>query len=179
MSGDHLRILKSFIHHSRIDVRISERRLRLIIAEAVKLSRGDCNQRHSLAWIDPEGEVHMLDPYDTHENWAHDVMKKNGWETWYTPNFELLLKGYVRVTNGTTFSFIQHPTNVPQRVMRSVVDIMMQCVQFEEDGPEDLKTVIEYGQSNDARLMTMSVADFIEKYAEKDQIENFYSALMR
>jgi len=160
-------------------VRISERRLRLIIAEAVKLSRGDCNQRHSLAWIDPEGEVHMLDPYDTHENWAHDVMKKNGWETWYTPNFELLLKGYVRVTNGTTFSFFQHPTNVPQRVMRSVVDIMMQCVQFEEDGPEDLKTVIEYGQSNDARLMTMSVADFIEKYAEKDQIENFYSALMR
>lgn len=160
-------------------MRISERKLRFVIAEAIKLSRGDCWQRHSLAWIDPEGEIHMLDPHDTHENWAHDVMKQNGWETWYTPNFELLLKGYVRVTNGTTFSFFQHPTNVPQHVMRSVVDIVTQCAQFEGRSPEELEILIEYGLSNDMKSMTMSVADFIEKYAEKDQIENFYSALMR
>ena len=171
-------------------MKIAERRLRMIIREA--LSRKGCYEySHSLAWIDPNGGTHSVKPnYFTHAHWADQsfiadralraefgkekalLMPANQKQR------ELISLGWVRVVNGTNFMIEDEIDDLTDEAISAIIKLMSSCANLQDIGIED-ETYIRF----DSKVTTLnsrsfnSIADFVDEWGSPSDIEKLYSSL--
>ena len=149
-----------------------------------ELDRTTCSPyTHSLAWIERNGKINILAPYQTHLQWAEQRSEDEGWGSYGSLGLYAdevaMQKGYVRVSNGLNFSFIVPLLNQPDYVIYSILEIVLSCAKELKYDPEEQIMFLEQytGRKSIPKVEIINVADFIEKYGTDEYAERLYKAL--
>ncbi len=169
-------------------MRITERQLRKIIREA--LSRKDCNEySHSLAWIDPGGEIHAVKPdYFTHAHWADNSWiadsalraalgeEKALLMSATEKQRELLNLGWIRVVNGTHFMIENEISELTDEAISAIIKLMGDCAKLQGGDIEGAEVYFDSKATTLSNRSFNSIADFVDEWGSPSDIEELYSS---
>jgi len=170
-------------------MKITERKLRHVIREALSLNRTNCSPyTHSLAWIEPSGKVHILKPKETHNEWMtmrsfYDRWSKGdrsiGWDDYALEN------GWVRVTNGTMFEIFGSVDAISDGAIQGIIEVLLGCASALKSDPENTRVYFDQrAKLPDGTISykrrpaaATTIADFVQRYGTEADAERLYSAL--
>ena len=155
---------------------MGNRQLRGIIRKLIlEISEFGCN-KHSLGWIDPNGNFYDITEYsETHDEWMDRYQEQEGGS--WTPH--TVPDGWIKVSNTSEFWFEgedwseMHPNQVD-----AMIKIWMQCGKRHSRWIKtDAETrLLNFMLPDD--VLQLTIGDFLDNFGSQEQQDVFFSWLM-
>lgn len=147
---------------------------RVVQGHIKRSARDLCDvDNHSMAWIDPQGAIHMLNGY-MHYQWATEQLEKEGKVPTRDPSGDLILEGWLEVSNLKNIRVKKIP-ELSWHAWKSYLGMAIKCPDAFKN-PEADDITVDQLQGSSTRK---SLGDLLHRFGGRDLENEFYLAMSR
>jgi hypothetical protein len=139
---------------------------------------------HSYAWIDPQGEVFLLE--EPHSEFGYEILENDPdvlLDDEISPTKILMKRGWIPIRNIWEIDVL-HLRDLRGPARRSVIEIFIQSAQDPngrakiQDAMNRDKKIFLYVSEPRQSITHMSIDEFLGRFATREEQEQFWAAMM-